>query len=112
VPQEERKVRRKFEVADRVNLTRSQRGGYAFSSIEEERAGKNSREGPSDAALEAALLHAVLGVHPKLIHVLVGNRTTICARGKRLDDLLRTDCLRIGLVGMAGEDAFAARRGA
>ena len=95
-----------------VGVAGAQPRGDALAPVEEERARQQAGDGAADAALEAAVLHAVLVVGEKLVHVLVGHRPPVGALGQRRDDLSWRSRLRAPSPSsrMADEDALATRR--
>ena len=110
VPEKERKVRRKFEIADRVDFTGPQPHGDALAPVQKERARQQTGDDTSDASLEAAVFQAVLVIREKLGHVVVGNRSPVCASGHRRDDFFGAELLGIAFIGVATENSFTTRR--
>ncbi len=113
VPQEERKLRREFQIGDRVLVTRLQSGWNALAAIEEERAGQHSGDPFANAGFETALFHSIGVILHQLRDVVVIHRTAICPLGERGENLLRASFRRLVLIlgRIAGEDAIAAGRG-
>src|SRR5262249_40269746 len=110
VPEEERKVRCELEIVDRVGVTSVQSRGEVLAAIQEEGARQHARDGGANSSLEAAVFHTIVVIREKLIHILVGNRAAVGPFRHRRDDLSGADIGGIALVGMAYENAIAARR--
>src|SRR6185436_8002145 len=84
-------------------------GRDALAAVQEERACQKAGDGAADPALEAAVLHAVLIILAELGHIFAGDGPPVCAPGQGRDDLRRANLLRVGAIGVAAEDALAAR---
>jgi hypothetical protein len=71
-----------------------------LTAIQEEWARQNSGNRASNSRFETTFFHAIVVIREKLVHILIRNRTAVCAFGCKCDDLFGAGLRSLAFAGI------------